>query len=228
MKIEDYYNLNDEQIKKFNKYRELLKEWNEKVNLTAITDDEEITLKHFIDSLTCLKYLKENEKLIDVGTGAGFPGIPLKIADNELDVTLLDSLNKRIIFLNEVIKDLSLNNIKTVHSRAEDAGRDDKYREKFDVAVSRAVANLSTLSEYLLPFVKLNGICICMKGANVSDEIENAKNAINELGGKIEKIDKFKLANTDNERNIIVIRKIKNTNKKFPRKAGMPKKQPLI
>lgn len=228
MKIEDYYNLNDEQIKKFNKYRELLKEWNEKVNLTAITDDEEITLKHFIDSLTCLKYLKGNEKLIDVGTGAGFPGIPLKIADNELDVTLLDSLNKRIIFLNEVIKDLSLNNIKTVHSRAEDAGRDDKYREKFDVAVSRAVANLSTLSEYLLPFVKLNGICICMKGANVSDEIENAKNAINELGGKIEKIDKFKLANTDNERNIIVIRKIKNTNKKFPRKAGMPKKQPLI
>lgn len=228
MKIEDCYNLNDEQIKKFNKYRELLKEWNEKINLTAITDDEEITLKHFIDSLTCLKYLHGNEKLIDVGTGAGFPGIPLKIADDELDVTLLDSLNKRIIFLNEVIKDLSLNNIKTVHYRAEDAGRDNKYREKFDVAVSRAVANLSTLSEYLLPFVKLNGICICMKGANVSDEIENAKNAIKELGGKIEKIDNFKLANTDNERNIIVIRKIKNTNKKFPRKAGMPKKQPLI
>ena len=219
--------INDEQIKSFEKYMNLLLEWNEKINLTAITQPEEIKLKHFIDSLTVLKYINDDDKVIDIGTGAGFPGIPLKIMNENTKITLLDSLNKRINFLNIVIETLNLRNIQAIHGRAEEIARNKLYREKYDVAVSRAVANLSTLTEYMLPFVKVGGKCICMKGANVNEELERAQNAIKELGGEIERVDNFYLSDNDNERNIIVIKKIKKTKSKYPRKAGTPSKEPL-
>ena len=219
--------INDEQIKSFEKYMNLLLEWNEKINLTAITQPEEIKLKHFVDSLTVLKYINEDDKVIDIGTGAGFPGIPLKIMNKNTKITLLDSLNKRINFLNIVIEKLDLSNIQAIHGRAEEIARNKLYREKYDVAVSRAVANLSTLTEYMLPFVKIGGKCICMKGANVNEELERAQNAIKELGGEIERVDNFYLSDNDNERNIIVIKKVKETNSKYPRKAGTPSKEPL-
>ena len=219
--------LTEKQIQDFYNYMNLLLEWNEKINLTAITEMDDVILKHFIDSITILKYLKENESIIDVGTGAGFPGIPVAIMNYRFNITLLDSLNKRITFLDEVCKKLELNNIKTIHGRAEDFGQDSKTREKYDIAVSRAVANLATLSEYLLPFVKVGGMCICMKGPDAEKEIEDAKFAIKELGGEIEKVEKFVLPDTDMERNIILIKKIKETPKKYPRKAGIPSKQPL-
>lgn len=219
--------INEEQIKSFEKYINLLLEWNEKINLTAITQPEEVKLKHFVDSLTVLKYINDDDKVIDIGTGAGFPGIPLKIMNENTKITLLDSLNKRINFLNIVIETLNLRNIQAIHGRAEEIARNKLYREKYDVAVSRAVANLSTLSEYMLPFVKVGGKCICMKGANVNEEIEKAKNAIKELGGEIERVDNFYLSDNDNERNIIIIRKVKETSSKYPRKAGTPSKEPL-
>ena len=219
--------INDEQIKKFMNYMNLLLEWNEKINLTAITQPEEVKLKHFVDSLTVLKYINDDDKVIDIGTGAGFPGIPLKIMNENTKITLLDSLNKRINFLNIVIETLNLRNIQAIHGRAEEIARNKLYREKYDVAVSRAVANLSTLTEYILPFVKIGGKCICMKGANVNEELERAQNAIKELGGEIERVDNFYLSDNDNERNIIVIKKIKKTKSKYPRKAGTPSKEPL-
>lgn len=219
--------INEEQIKSFEKYMNLLLEWNEKINLTAITQPDEVKLKHFVDSLTVLKYINDDDKVIDIGTGAGFPGIPLKIMKENTKITLLDSLNKRINFLNIVIETLNLSNIQAIHGRAEEIARNKLYREKYDVTVSRAVANLSTLSEYMLPFVKVGGKCICMKGANVNEEIEKAKNAIKELGGEIERVDNFYLSDNDNERNIIVIKKVKETNPKYPRKAGTPSKEPL-
>ena len=166
-------NLNSEQIFKFYNYMNLLIDWNKKLNLTAITEPEEIVVKHFVDSLTISKYIKENSKLIDVGTGAGFPGIPLKIYRSDIDVTLLDSLNKRINFLDHVIKELNLEEIKAVHGRAEEYARETEHREKFDIATSRAVANMATLSEYLIPYVKVNGIVIAMKGPNINGEIQN-------------------------------------------------------
>lgn len=219
--------INDEQIKSFEKYMNLLLEWNEKINLTAITQPEEVKLKHFVDSLTVLKYINDDDKVIDIGTGAGFPGIPLKIMNKNTKITLLDSLNKRINFLNIVIEKLDLSNIQAIHGRAEEIARNKLYREKYDVVVSRAVANLSTLTEYMLPFVKVGGKCICMKGANVNEELERAQNAIKELGGEIERVDNFYLSDNDNERNIIVIKKVKETNPKYPRKAGTPSKEPL-
>lgn len=219
--------LNDEQIQKFYKYMELLLEWNEKINLTAIIEPKEIILKHFVDSLTIAKYIKEKDRLIDVGTGAGFPGIPLKIYRPDLRITLVDSLNKRINFLNEVINNLKLKKINTVHSRVEDFGKDKEYREKYDYVTARAVANLSTLSEYLIPITKIGGKCICMKGNDIKEELDNGKNAINLLGGEISKIDCFELPNSDISRNIIIIDKRKNTPKKYPRKAGLPSKEPL-
>lgn len=227
MKIEDHYSLNNKQIEQFDKYMDLLLEWNEKINLTAITEKNQIILKHFIDSLTISKYIENNSKIIDVGTGAGFPGIPLKIYNNTLNITLLDSLNKRINFLNEVINELQLEKIQAIHSRAEDLARNNNYREKFDYAISRAVANLSTLSEYLLPYVKVNGKCICMKGPNINEEVKNSKQALKRLGGEIIDIKNFTLPESDIERNIIIIKKIKNTDKEFPRKAGIPAKKPL-
>lgn len=218
---------NDKQLSQFYEYMNLLLEWNEKINLTAITEPKEVILKHFIDSLTINKYIGENKTLADVGTGAGFPGIPLKIYRPDLDVTLVDSLNKRINFLNEVIVKLDLKDINTVHSRIEDFGKDKKYRESFDYVTARAVANLTILSEYLIPISKVNGKCICMKGNDIEEEVKNSKNAINLLGGKITKVDEFKLPNSDISRNVIIIDKIKNTPSKYPRKAGVPSKEPL-
>ena len=220
--------LNEEQIEKFYKYMNLLIEWNEKINLTAIIKPEEIILKHFIDCLTIEKYIEKNSKVIDVGTGAGFPGIPLKIVREDLEITLVDSLNKRLVFLNEVIANLKLENINVIHSRAEELGKNKNYREKFDVATSRAVANLSTLSEYLIPFVKINGKCISMKSAYINEEVNKAKNAIKILGGKIVSKDIFNLPKSDLGRSVIVIEKVKNTPKNFPRKPGTPAKEPIL
>lgn len=219
--------LTEDQLENFFKYMNLLLEWNEKINLTAITDVDDIILKHFIDSMTVLKYIEKDKSIIDVGTGAGFPGIPIAIMREDVKITLLDSLNKRINFLNEVCSELKINNIETIHGRAEEAGQNKKYREKYDIAVSRAVANMTTLSEYLIPFVKVGGICICMKGSEIDHELEQAKFAIKELGGKIEKVEKFNLPDSDIERNIVIIKKIKTTPNKYPRKAGMPSKMPI-
>ena len=220
--------LNEKQIENFYKYMKLLIEWNEKINLTAITKPEEVILKHFIDSLTISKYVENGAKVIDIGTGAGFPGIPLKIYRNDIKVTLLDSLNKRINFLDEVINKLNLKGIKAIHGRAEELGRNKDFREKYSVSTSRAVANLSTLSEYLLPFVKVGGNCICMKGSDIENELTNAKNAIKLLGGKIEDKIIFNLPKSDLGRSIILIKKVKNTPNKFPRKPGTPAKEPIL
>lgn len=219
--------LTDNQIKNFYDFMNLLIEKNKVMNLTGITEPKEVILKHFIDSLTILKYIDKNNTVIDVGTGAGFPGLPLKIADESLEMTLLDSLNKRINFLNEVIENTQLERIDTIHGRAEDFGKDIKHREKYDVVTSRAVASLNILLEYMLPFVKIGGKCICMKGSNCDDEIENAKSAIKILGGEIEKIEKFNLPKSDNNRTILIIKKVKKTDRQYPRNAGIPTKKPL-
>lgn len=221
------FSFNDMQINQLYKYMELLLEWNEKINLTAITNPDEIIIKHFIDSITINKYIGEKFKVLDIGTGAGFPGIPEKILRPDINVVLADSLNKRINFLNEVIMKLELTSISAIHGRAEELGHNKLYREAFDVVTSRAVASLNVLLEYMLPFVKKNGICICMKGSNIEDEIENAKKALEILGGEIVRVDKFTLPNTDILRNIVVIKKIKSTPIKYPRKAGMPAKDPI-
>ena len=226
--------LSAETIRDLLKYADMLKEKNKVMNLTAITDDEGIAMKHFIDSLTIASYIdKEQEKaggrrvsLIDVGTGAGFPGIPLKINKRDLDLTLLDSLAKRLKFLEEVASSLSLDNVSFVHARAEDAGRDIKLREKFDIATARAVASLPVLCEYCLPFVKVGGCFIAMKG-KLEEELESADKAIKVLGGKIEEVKEFTLPGTDMERTIVVIRKVKETPKRYPRQAGKPSKEPI-
>ena len=178
------FNFSVEQLEKFYKYMNLLIEWNEKMNLTAITEPNDIILKHFIDSITINKYIENNAKVVDVGTGAGFPGIPLSIIRTDLQITLVDSLNKRLIFLQEIKKELELKNIDIVHARAEEFGQNKNYRETFDIATSRAVANLSTLSEYLVPLVKIKGKCVCMKASDAEEEIKQAENAVNILGGK--------------------------------------------
>ena len=216
-----------EQMDKFYKYMNLLIEWNEKINLTAIIEPNEIILKHFIDSITILKDIKDGSIVVDVGTGAGFPGIPLSIMNPTLKITLVDSLNKRLIFLQEVINELDLKNVELVHARVEEFGRNKKYREKFDVATSRAVANLATLSEYLLPLVKINGKAISMKAGNASQEIEDAKKAIKTLGGNINNIEEFNLPQSDIGRTIIIIDKISGTPGKYPRKPGTPAKEPI-
>ena len=219
--------LNEKQIKQFYDYMNLLIEWNKKINLTAIIEPKEIILKHFVDSLTISKYINEKSTLIDVGTGAGFPGIPLKILRNDIKITLVDSLNKRIKFLDEVIEKLNLDGIKTVHGRAEEIGRNREYREKFDYATSRAVANTAILSEYLIPLVKINGKCIYMKGPDTNEELKNGKKAISVLGGNIVNKEEFELPYSDIKRTIIIIEKVKNTPTKYPRKAGTPSKEPI-
>ena len=216
-----------EQTEQFFDYMNLLIEWNEKMNLTAITDPEEIILKHFIDSITILKELEDGSKVVDVGTGAGFPGIPLSIMNPTLKITLVDSLNKRLIFLQEVVNRLGLKNIEIVHARAEEFGQNKIYRENFDIATSRAVANLSTLSEYLVPLVKVGGKVVSMKAADAQEEINEAKKAIEVLGGRIEKIDEFNLPQSDIGRTVIIIRKNKQTPNKYPRKPGTPSKEPI-
>ena len=220
--------IDDNKIQKFYDYMNLLVEWNKKINLTAITEEKDIILKHFVDSLTVLKYIKENKSIVDVGTGAGFPGIPLAIMNDSLKITLVDSLNKRINFLNEVCNKINLENINAIHARAEEFGQDNNYRESYDVAISRAVANLTVLAEYLLPLVKVGGKIICMKGPDIEEELKQAKSAIDILGGKFERCDNFCLPKSDISRNIIIINKIKETPKKYPRKAGTPAKPPLF
>ena len=217
----------EEQLQKFYQYMNLLIEWNEKINLTAIVEPKEIILKHFIDSLTIIKYIEPNKSVIDIGTGAGFPGIPVKIMREDLDITLLDSLNKRIHFLNEVIQKLELKNITAIHARIEEFAKNKQYREAFDVATSRAVANLTTLSEYMLPIVDLKGMAICMKGSEINEEVSKSKNSIKLLGGKIDKIEEFTLPKSDNGRNLILIKKERQTPGKYPRKPGIPSKEPL-
>lgn len=218
--------LSDAEVDRFFLYKKILKEWNEKINLTSIVDDNEILIKHFIDSLTIEKYVPKNAKVIDVGTGAGFPGIPLKIVRTDIELVLLDSLNKRINFLNEVIEKCGLKNVRTIHGRAEDYAKDAGYREKFDISTARAVANIPTLLEYCTPFLKIDGRFICMK-ADAEQEIKEASNAMKILNVQKEIVDKFTLPEIDAERTIIVYKKINNTPKQYPRKAGMPAKEPL-
>ena len=220
--------IDDNKIQKFYDYMNLLVEWNKKINLTAITEEKDIILKHFVDSLTVLKYIKDNKNIVDVGTGAGFPGIPLAIMNDSLKITLVDSLNKRINFLNEVCSKIKLKNTKAIHSRAEEFGQDNNYRESYDIAISRAVSNITVLAEYLLPLVKVGGKIICMKGPDIEEELKQAKSAIDILGGKFERCDNFCLPKSDISRNIIIINKIKETPKKYPRKAGTPVKTPLF
>lgn len=220
-------NLSTLQIEQFYEYMNLLIEWNKVMNLTGITEPKEIIKKHFIDSLTILKEIDENSTIIDVGTGAGFPGIPIKIAYPNTKIILLDSLNKRIKFLDEVIKKLNLKDIKTIHGRAEEYGKNKKHREQYDYAVARAVAPLNILLEYLMPFVKINGKCLCMKGANSKEEIKESLGAIKELGGSLIEKEEFLIPNTDIKRKIVVIYKEKNTKSRYPRKAGTPSKDPL-
>ena len=222
--------LSNEQVEQFISYYEILVETNKVMNLTAITNPVEVIEKHFIDSLSLVKAIDIDRemKVIDVGTGAGFPGIPLKICYPQLEITLLDSLNKRINFLNDVINLLKLENIEAVHGRSEEFGRNKKYRESYDLCVSRAVANLSTLSEYCIPFVKVGGKFISYKSGNCSDEVSGAQNAVFKLGGKITDILEFCIDNTDISRSLIVIDKEKNTTGKYPRKAGTPSKEPLV
>lgn len=236
----EYYDLLNEACKKVNiefdeimydkflKYKNLLQEWNQKINLTAIIDDDGIFKKHFLD---CIKIFSFNEiakakKVIDVGTGAGFPGIPMKIVKPELEIVLLDSLLKRVNFLNEVIKELKLEKITAIHGRAEDFAAN-AYRENFDIAVSRAVANLTVLSELCLPFVRPGGYFLAMKGPSVESEISDAKKAINVLGGELEKVVEVEIEDSDLKHNLVVIRKIHKTPKQYPRKPGAAAKKPI-
>ena len=226
--------LSAEEIRSFQVYASMLREKNKVMNLTALDDDNGIAMKHFIDSLTLCPYIKEEQTkagkndltLADIGTGAGFPGMPLKISMPELKVTLMDSLAKRLGFLSEVCTALSLEGVNMVHTRAEDGGKDKKYRESFDIVTARAVAALPVLAEYCLPFVKVGGVFLAMKG-HAEEEVADAAKAIATLGGTIEKTDTFTLPGTDMERTIVVIRKVRPTPPRYPRKAGTPAKEPL-
>lgn len=230
-KMLDEFNISytNRMLEQFDLYYDVLIKWNKFMNLTGITEYHDVIVKHFIDSLSIVKIIDMTKvySLIDVGTGAGFPGIPIKIVFPHIRVCLLDSLNKRINFLNEVIGNLELDHISALHGRAEEIARKEEYREKYDLCVSRAVANLSSLSEYCLPFVKKGGWFISYKSSDIDKELLSSKHAINVLGGKIENIIKFKLPNTDIDRSLISINKVNAINRKYPRKAGMPTKEPL-
>ncbi len=220
---------NDLQCEQLNNFHKILCEWNEFMNLTGITEYNEVVIKHFVDSLAvnCVYSFKKTDRVVDIGTGAGFPGIPLKIMYPDTRFTLLDSLNKRIKFLDEVIRINSLDGIETLHGRAEDYARDKNYREAFDVCVSRAVANLSTLSEYCLPYVKVGGLFISYKAGQLDEELKASERAIKLLGGEIKEVHKLTLPDTDIDRTFVVIKKTAATSKKYPRKAGLPSKEPL-
>lgn len=221
--------LNEKQKRQFEDYYRILVEWNNVMNLTAITEYEEVIEKHFIDSLSIVNVIDfcKIYNVIDIGTGAGFPGIPLKIVFPKIQITLLDSLNKRVNFLNEVIEHLNLTDIHAVHGRAEDYAKQKEYREQYDLCVSRAVANLSTLSEYCLPYVKIHGFFIPYKSGDIDDELQKSERAVNILGGSVNEVIRFQLPGTDINRSFVKIRKIKSTAKKYPRKAGLPSKEPL-
>lgn len=227
--IKDYkITLTENQYEQFQKYFELLAEWNEKMNLTAITDESGVALKHFADSLSLLNFvdIPQNSSLADVGTGAGFPGVVLKIARPDIKLTLIDSLNKRLVFLGEVCAQLGIE-AELIHSRAEDGARDEKLRESFDFAVSRAVARMNVLSEYCLPYVKVGGAFCAMKGAQANEEFKESLNAINTLGGKLENKYFFELPENGGERAIAVVRKVRNTPQKYPRQSGKIKAKAL-
>lgn len=223
-------NLTEDQISAFNKYYELLYEWNKKINLTAITEPKDVAIKHMVDSLSCFKadLFKENTSLIDVGTGAGFPGLPLKIFYPSLKLTLLDSLNKRVKFLQLVVDELGLKDVEVIHARSEEAARNKKYREKFDLATARAVARLPIICEYCLPFVKDGGTFIALKGRQYEEEATQAQKAIKVLGGEITDIMPVKLPEIDDKRAVIYIKKVKSTPKTYPRKAGTPERNPIV
>lgn len=222
-------NLTDKMLENFKIYTDMLLEYNSFMNLTAITDPYEIKIKHYLDSITllCEDKLKEGDKVIDIGAGAGFPSLPNAIVREDVHFTMLDSLGKRVNFLNDVVKKLNLPNAEGVHLRAEDGGRDKNYREKFDVAVARAVADLAVLSEYALPFVKVGGYFLALKGTAPEEEINNAKKAIKTLGGKIEKVSEVNIEPLNLNHTIVVIKKIAETPSVYPRKAGTPSKKPL-
>ncbi len=213
----------------FYRYYELLTDWNEKINLTAITEEEQVAVLHFLD---CIKgtedLIKDNVSVIDVGTGAGFPGLPIRINNPSIRLTLVDSLNKRINFLNEVLSELGIDDVLTIHSRAEELGKDAKHREKYDVCVSRAVANLTTLCELCLPFVKKGGLFVSLKGPKAYEEAEEAKKAISLLGGRLKEIRTYELPDGDINHNVVIIEKISQTPTKYPRKAPKPSREPLI
>lgn len=221
--------LNEVQYERFIKYMRLVQEWNTKINLTAITEDDEFIQKHFIDCIKAFKCeeLKKAKTLIDVGTGAGFPGLPIAIMKEDLKVTLLDSLNKRVTFLNLVVRELGLKNVVTIHSRAEDGARDKNLREVFDIATSRAVANMTVLSEFCMPYVKVNGHFLALKGPAIEDELKDSKNAIGTLGGKLVEVKEVSVENTDLRHNLVLVKKVKETPSTYPRKAGMVTKKPL-
>lgn len=220
---------NEETIEKYRKYMDGIIEWNEKINLTSITDRDEFIVKHYIDSIMCVpcKEFQNAKKIIDVGTGGGFPGIPLAIAAPDKEFVLMDSLNKRIKIINMLCAEIGINNVTAIHARAEELARNKNYRESYDLCVSRAVANLSTLSEYCLPFIKKGGYFLSYKGPDSKKEIIDARNAINILGGKIQRDEKATLENFNLEHKIIYIEKVKQTPAKYPRKAGTPSKEPL-
>ena len=220
------YELSDRQVEQFSVYMDFLIEENEKYNLTAITEPEEVVIKHFVDSVLGEKFIPQNAKVIDVGTGAGFPGVPLKIIREDIKLTLLDSLQKRINFLNNLLEKIGIAGVTTVHSRAEDFTS--QKRESFDIATSRAVANISTLSEYLIPFVKVGGKVVMYKGASVEEELQLGNKAITTLGGQLEKIEKLLLKEVESERNLVIIKKINKTDKKYPRGKNLPKTKPIL
>lgn len=219
--------LKDDELNKFSKYANLLVEWNKKINLTAITDPENIAIKHFLDSISVFEVLKvpKDARVIDVGSGAGFPGVPMKIVKQDIKITLLDSLNKRLLFLDELLYSLNLNGT-IIHSRAEELSRKPAHREKYDIAISRAVASLNVLSEYCMPFVKVGGAFVAMKGSRISDELKDAKNAIDVLGGEVDSVNKFYLPD-GSERNIIIIKKLKETSTIYPRHGSKISKKAL-
>lgn len=228
---EEGFTLTEKQMEQFHQYLLLLQEWNEKVNLTAITEEEEVYLKHFYDSVTLAKFVSfeegANETLCDVGSGAGFPSIPLKILFPHLKITIVDSLKKRINFLELLVSELGLETVQLVHARAEDFGQEKKNRQAFDVVTARAVARLSVLAEFCLPLTKVGGTFAAMKGAKASEELDDSKKAIKTLGGKTRKVEMFDLPHEAGERNIVLIDKEKNTPNKYPRQAGTPNKKPL-